>query len=106
MLKHHRLLLASAAAAAIAVTGVTAAAGSPPRAPPRAPRSRPGTEYVQIMSTSPTSGPASAIAHGVFTAAGEAQLGDARLGRIVFPGTIMLSHEARRAPRKSTPGPA
>lgn len=96
MLKHHRLLLASAAAAAIAVTGVTAAVGvTAASASPSTRHAVHGTEYVQIMSTSPTSGPASAIAHGVFTATGQAQLGEARPGKIVFPGgTIILSHHA------------
>ena len=38
-------------------------------------------------------GPASAIARGVFTAAGQARVGDARVGTIAFPGgTIVLSH--------------
>ena len=48
------------------------------------------------MSTAPgSSGPSSAIARGVFTAAGQARLGDARIGTITFPGgTIVLSHHA------------
>ena len=90
MLKRHKLLLATAAAAAIAVTSVTAASASP-----HGHGVVSGTEYIQIMSASTTPGPASAIAHGAFTAAGEAYLGDAKLGRIVFPaGTIVLSHES------------
>jgi hypothetical protein len=102
MLKHHGLLLAAAAAAVIAVTaaaGVTAASASPSTR-----QAVHGTEYVQIMSTSPTSGLASAIAHGVFTATGQAQLGEARLGKIVFPGgTIILTHRAGRGTAEVDP---
>ena len=91
MRKHHKLLLTAAAAAAVAATGVTAASASP-----ATPRAAAGTEYVQIMSTAPgSSGPSSAIARGVFTAGGQARLGDARIGTITFPGgTIVLSHYA------------
>ncbi len=90
MRKHRQLLLAAATAATIAVTGVTGASASPGTH-----QNASGTEYVQIMSASTTPGPASAIARGVFAAAGQAYLGDARLGKIVFPGgTIMLSHQA------------
>ena len=91
MRKHHKLLLAAAAATAIAATGVTAASAYPAVRQPAS-----DTEYVQIMSTSTTPGPlgpASAIARGVFTAAGQARVGDARIGTIAFPGgTIVLSH--------------
>ena len=63
-----------------------------------------GTEYIQIMSASTTPGPASAIAHGAFTGAGEALLGDAKLGRMVFPaGTIVLSHEAGHSTSQFNP---
>ncbi len=86
MRKHRKLLIATVAAAAIAGTGVTGASASP-----AAPRAVSGTEYIQIMSTA--SGPASAIARGMFTAAGHARLGDARVGTITFGGgTIVLSH--------------
>jgi len=94
MLKYRKLLLAAAAiatvTAAAAVTGITAASAAPVTG-----QAASGTEYVQIMSASATgpSGPASAIARGVFTAAGQARLGDARDGTIAFPGgTIVLSH--------------
>jgi len=91
MRKHHKLLLAAAAAAAIAATGVTAASASP-----ATPRAAAGTEYVQIMSTASGPGPASAIARGMFDAAGQARLGDARVSTITFGGgTIVLSHHAR-----------
>lgn len=105
MLKHHRFLLAMAAATTIAVTGVTAVIGvTAASASPSTHQAVRGTEYVQIMSTSVTSGPASAIAHGAFTAAGQAYLGDAKLGRIVFPGgTIILSHVAGRGTRQFDP---
>ena len=90
MRKHHKLLLAATAAAAVAATGVTAASASP-----ATPRAASGTEYVQIMSTASGSGAASAIARGVFTAAGQAYVGDARVGTIKFGGgTIVLSHHA------------
>jgi hypothetical protein len=87
------LLLAAIVAAAIAVTGGTAASASPGDHGVVS-----GTEYVQVMSTSTASGPAGAIAYGAFTAAGEAYLGDARLGRIVFPGgTIVLGHKGGKS---------
>jgi hypothetical protein len=87
MRKYHKLLLAATATTIATVSGVTAASASP-----AAPRAASGTEYVQVMSTS-AAGPASAIARGVFTAAGQARLGDARVGTIVFPGgTVVLSH--------------
>jgi hypothetical protein len=90
MRKHHKLLLATVATVAVtgAVTGAAAASASP-----GAHQGASGTEYVQIMSASTAPGPASAIARGVFTAAGQARLGDARIGTIAFPGgTIVLSH--------------
>jgi hypothetical protein len=92
MLKHRRLVLAAATAIAVTgtVAGVTAASASP-----RTHQAVWRTEYVQIMSASTAPGPASAIARGAFAAAGEANLGDARVGKIVFPGgTIELSHQA------------
>jgi hypothetical protein len=90
MRQHHRLLLAAAAAASLAVTGASTASASPGTH-----QGVSGTEYIQIMSASTTPGPASAIAQGVFGAAGLAYVGDARLGRIVFPGgTITISHQA------------
>jgi len=91
MRKHRTLLLAAAAAgiATVTVTGVAAAGAAPV-----ARQAGSGTEYVQIMSTSAT-GPASAIARGAFTAAGQARLGGGRTGTIAFPGgTIVLSHRA------------
>jgi hypothetical protein len=103
MLTNSKLITAAAAAVAIAactVTGVTAATA--------APRSQPavsGTEHVQIMSTSTTSKTASAIARGVFTAAGTARLGSGRAGTIAFPGgTIKLSHRAGKGTRQVSPG--
>jgi hypothetical protein len=100
MRKHHRLLLAAAAAASLAVTGASTASASPGTH-----RVVSGTESIQIMSASTTPGPASAIAQGVFGAAGLAYLGDARLGRIVFPGgTITISHQAGRGTSHFYPG--
>jgi hypothetical protein len=100
MRKHHRLLLTAAAAASLAVTGASAASASPGTH-----QGVSGTEYIQIMSASTTPGPASAIAQGVFGAAGLAYVGDARLGRIVFPGgTITISHQAGRGTSHFYPG--
>jgi len=98
MRKSYRLLLAAATTAAVvsAVTGVTAASASQASAS--------GTEYVQIMSASTTPGPASAIARGVFTAAGQARLGDSRVGTIVFPGgTVVLSHRPSKGSSRFYP---
>ena len=87
MRKPVKLALAATAAAIATATGVTAASAAP------AARPASGTEYIQVMSASVAPGPASAIARGVFTAAGHARLGDARVGTIAFPGgTIVLSH--------------
>ena len=99
MRKHHKLLLAATATTIATVSGVTAASASP-----AAPRAASGTEYVQIMSTS-AAGPASAIARGVFTASGQARLGDARVGTIVFPGgTVVLSHRPGKGSSRFYPG--
>jgi hypothetical protein len=102
MRKHHKLLLAATAttiATVTGVTGVTAASASP-----AAPRAASGTEYVQIMSASTTPGPDSAIARGVFTASGQARLGDARVGTIVFPGgTVVLSHRPSKGSSRFYP---
>jgi len=88
-MRKHRTLLLAAAAAAAGITTVTVTAAS---AAPVTRQAASGTEYVQIMSTSAT-GPASAIARGVFAAGGQARLGDGRTGTIAFPGgTIVLSH--------------
>ena len=84
-----KLALAATATAGITVTGVTVASAAPAAAT--------GTEYIQVMSASVTAGPASAIARGVFTAAGQARLGGARAGTLTFPGgTIVLSHRAAK----------
>ena len=99
MRKHHKLLLAATATTIATVSGVTAASASP-----AALRAASGTEYVQVMSTS-AAGPASAIARGVFTAAGQARLGDARVGTIVFPGgTVVLSHRPGKGSSRFYPG--
>ncbi len=94
MRKYRKLLLAAAATtvAAVTVTGVAAASASPVTG-----QAISGIEYVQIMSTSAT-GPASAIAGGVFAAGGQARLGDASGGTIAFPGgTIVLSHRPTKS---------
>jgi hypothetical protein len=85
-----RRLLAAAAVTVSAVAGAAAGAS----AAPVTQRPADGTEYVQIMSASVTPAPASAIARGVFTAAGRADLGSGQTGTLVFPfGTITLSHQ-------------
>jgi hypothetical protein len=91
----------AAAAAAITVTaGVTAASAAP-----AASHAASGTEYIQVMSASVTPGPASAIARGVFAAAGQARLGGARNGTIAFPGgTIVLSHRPATNSSRFYPG--
>ena len=84
-------LTLAAAGAAIAIGGITATGVTMASA---APAAASGTEYIQVMSASVAPGSASAIARGVFTAAGLAQLGDAKVGTITFPGgTIVLSHQ-------------
>ena len=88
MRKSVTFALAAAAAAITVTAGVTAASAAP-----TASHAASGTEYIQVMSTSVTPGPASAIARGVFAAAGQARLGDAKYATITFPGgTIVLSH--------------
>ena len=98
MRKPVKLALAATAAAIATATGVTAASAAP------AARPASGTEYIQVMSASVAPGPASAIARGVFTAAGHARLGGARAGTITFPGgTIVLSHRPSRSTSRFYP---
>ena len=100
MRKSVKLALAATAAAIATTTGVTAASAAP-----AARHAASGTEYIQVMSASVAPGPASAIARGVFTAAGQARLGDARVGTITFPGgTIVLSHRPGRSTSRFYPG--
>jgi hypothetical protein len=97
-----RKLLAAAGITVIAVTGTAAASAA--SAAPGTDQPPHGTEYVQIMSTGTTGGPASAIARGAFTAAGQADLGSAKIGALVFPGgTITLSHTASRGTSQFDP---
>ena len=102
MRKPVKLALAAVAAAITATAGVTAASAAP-----AATHAASGTEYIQVMSTATvpgSSGPASAIARGVFTAAGQARLGGARAGTITFPGgTIVLSHRPGRGSSRFYP---
>jgi hypothetical protein len=101
MRQYRKLLLAAAATtvAAVTVTGVAAASASPVTG-----QAVSGIEYVQIMSTAAT-GPASAIARGVFAAGGLARLDDGSGGTIVFPGgTIMLSHRPAKSSSHFYPG--
>jgi hypothetical protein len=93
------------AAAAVTIFAVTSAAGaSAASAAPGTHQSGYGTEYVQIMSTATTGGSASAIARGVFTAAGRADLGSSRTGTLVFPGgTITVSHQPGRGTSQIDP---
>jgi hypothetical protein len=102
MPRNHRRLLAAAGAVAtsaiIAATGIATASAAP-----RARQAVSGTEHVQIMSAS-TASPATAIGYGAFTAAGHAELGSGKLGRIIFPGgTIRISHHAGRGTARFNP---
>jgi hypothetical protein len=100
MHKTVKLALAATAAAIATATGVTAASAAPAARPAAS-----GTEYIQVMSASVAPGPASAIARGVFTAAGQARLGEAKVGTITFPGgTIVLSHRPGRSTSRFYPG--
>jgi len=91
-----KLALAAIATAGVTATGVTVASAAPAAAS--------GTEYIQVMSASVTPGSASAIARGVFTAAGQARLGDARAGTITFPGgTLVLSHRPAKGSSRFYP---
>jgi hypothetical protein len=99
MRKPVKLVLAATAAAVATVTGITAASATP-----AAGQADAGTEYIQVMSTSTASAPASAIARGVFTAAGQTRLGDARVSTIAFAGgTIVLSHRPGRGSSRFYP---
>lgn len=102
MLTNRRLITGACmavAVAAITATGVTAASATSRNQPAVS-----GTEHVQIMSTSTTSKTESAIAYGVFTAAGRAKLGSGRVGTIAFPGgTIKLSHHAGKGTMHVSP---
>jgi hypothetical protein len=100
MRKPVKLALAATAAAIATAAGVTAASAAPAARPAAS-----GTEYIQVMSASVAPGPASAIARGVFTAAGQARLGDAKVGTITFQGgTIVLSHRPGRSTSRFYPG--
>ena len=99
MRKSVTFALAAAAAAITVTAGVTAASAAP-----TASHTASGTEYIQVMSASVTPGPASAIARGVFAAAGQARLGNARTATITFPGgTIVLSHRPGRGSSRFYP---
>jgi len=100
MRKSVTFALAAAAAAITVTAGVTAASAAP-----TASHTASGTEYIQVMSASVTPGPASAIARGVFAAAGQARLGNARTATITFPGgTIVLSHRQATGSSRFYPG--
>jgi hypothetical protein len=94
MHKHRTLLLAATVTAAT----VTAASAAVASASTGTRQTAAGPEYIQVMSASTAPAPASAIARGVFSAAGQARLGDARTGTITFPGgMIVVSHRARHS---------
>jgi hypothetical protein len=96
--------LVTAAGAAVAVTAITVTGVTAASATPRSQPAVSGTEHIQIMSTSTTSNTASAIAYGVFTAAGKAKLGSGRAGTIAFPGgTMRLSHHAGKGTMHFSP---
>src|SRR5947208_5690027 len=104
MRKPFKLALAAAAAAIATAAGVTAAGVTAASAAPAAGRSTSGTEYIQVMSASVAPGPASVIARGVFTAAGQIRLGNAKVSTIRFPGgTIVLSHRQAHGSERFSP---
>jgi hypothetical protein len=56
------------------------------------------------MSASVAPGPASVIARGAFTAAGQTRLGNAKVATIRFPGgTIVLSHRQAHGSQRFLP---
>jgi hypothetical protein len=89
---HIRLLTAVGsvlAAGAIALSGIVAATA----APRAAGAADSGIEYFQFMTTSPTSGKATVIVHGVFTAGGIDIGTSPTTDTLQFPnGTIKLKH--------------
>ena len=102
MPRNYGRLLAAAGAVATAAT-IAATSIATASAAPRAQQAVSGTEHVQVMSTS-TTRPATAIGYGAFTAAGHADLGSGKLGKIIFPGgTIMISHRAGRGNNRFNP---
>jgi hypothetical protein len=93
MLSHPRAAAAAAAAASVLAL-IAASSGNASATSGGAART--GTEHVQVMTTSPTA-PAAAIASGLFTGAGRAELGSAPVGKFVFPGgTISVVHKPGR----------
>lgn len=100
-----RKLVLAAVAAAVAVSSGVTAGVTAASAVPTASHATSGTEYIQVMSASVAPGPASVIARGVFAAAGQVQLGAARVDTIAFPGgTIVLSHRPARSSSRFYPG--
>ena len=117
MLKYPKQLLAVAGvivtARTVALTGLTAASASPAvgrAAHPAARTARPavraatsGTEHFQLMTTSVTSGKATIIATGVFTAGGVDQ-GGRRVGKVVFPGgSFKIRHSSGHGTQQFDP---
>src|SRR5690348_9830990 len=99
MRKPVTFILAATAAATAATVGTSAASAAP-----AASRAASGTEHIQVMSASTGPGAASAIARGVFTAAGQTRLGDSRTSTITFPGgTIVLSHKQAHGSQHFSP---
>ena len=99
MRKPVKLVLAAAAAAITTAAGVATASAAP-----TATHAASGTEYIQVMSTATAPGPASVIARGVFTAAGQVRLGNAKVSTIRFPGgTIVLSHRQAHGSERFSP---
>jgi hypothetical protein len=92
-------LAATAVATAAATVGVGTASAAPTVS--HAPT---GTEYIQVMSASTGPGTASVIARGVFTAAGQVRLGDAKAVTITFPGgTVVLTHKQAHGSQHFSP---
>jgi glucose/arabinose dehydrogenase len=82
-------LTAAAAAASLVLTGTSMALASPDHAAPAAKRT--GTEFIQEMSTSPTSPKSQVIAYGVFTATGVDTSLSNTVDRLSFPGGTFIA---------------
>jgi hypothetical protein len=88
-------LIAATAAASLVLTGTSMALASPGHAASAASAAsaakRTGTEFIQEMSTSPTSPKSQVIAYGVFTAAGvDTSLSNTE-DRLSFPGGTFIA---------------
>jgi hypothetical protein len=93
-------LTAAAAAASLVLTGTSMAVASPDHAASAAKRT--GTEFIQEMSTSPTSPNSQVIAYGVFTATGVDTSLSNTLDRFSFPGGTFIATSNLTSVRQHT----